>query len=163
MISDAVKYRNRFHAVPPPPGPDEPPGINLTNLEWWHYIGLNERHNLAMAVNPYLEDRLTHWQFVYTASAPTDKNPVETKPGQRKPAGTPEVARGREPDKKKAAQRHAFMALHLLNQTLSGIATRSGVMHSSLHRWHDGRSRLSPENHAKLATFLKVDPKTIPN
>ena len=52
VIGDAIKYRYRFHAVPPPPLPGEPPGINLSNLEWWLYIGLNERHNLATAVKP---------------------------------------------------------------------------------------------------------------
>lgn len=64
VVGDAVMYRYRFHAVIPPPKPDEPPGINTTNLEWWKYIGLNERHNVAMAVKPYLQDRINHWQFV---------------------------------------------------------------------------------------------------
>jgi hypothetical protein len=77
LISDAIKYRYRFHAVLPAPIPGEPPGINLSNLEWWRYIGLNERHNLAMVIKPYLEDRVVHWQFVYTSSAPTDPNTGE--------------------------------------------------------------------------------------
>jgi len=47
LISDAIKYRYRFHAVLPAPIPGEPPGINLSNVEWWQYIGLNERHNLV--------------------------------------------------------------------------------------------------------------------
>lgn len=66
LVGDAITYRYRFHAILPAPIPGEPPGINLSNLEWWQYIGLNERHNLAMAIKPYLEDRIAHWQFVYT-------------------------------------------------------------------------------------------------
>jgi hypothetical protein len=68
LIGDAIKYRYRFHAVPPPPLPGEPPGINLSNLEWWQYIGLNERHNLATAIKPYIDDRMFHWQLVYASS-----------------------------------------------------------------------------------------------
>jgi hypothetical protein len=68
LIGDAIKYRYRFHAVPQPPLPGEPPGINLSNLEWWQYIGLNERHNLATAIKPYLEDRMAHWELVYKSS-----------------------------------------------------------------------------------------------
>jgi hypothetical protein len=73
LISDAVRYRYRFHDVLPSAIPGEPRGINLSNVEWWKYIGLNERHNLAMAIKPYLEDRMTHWQVVYTASAQTEQ------------------------------------------------------------------------------------------
>ena len=74
VIGDAIKYRYRFHDVLPPPIPGEPPGINLSNLEWWQYIGLNERHNLAMAIKPYLDDRVEHWQqqFIHEASAPSE-------------------------------------------------------------------------------------------
>src|ERR1700694_3886994 len=70
LIGDAIKYRYRFYAIPLAPCPGEPPGINLSNLEWWRYIGLNERHNLAMATKPYLEDHLAHWQFVYATPNP---------------------------------------------------------------------------------------------
>jgi len=87
LISDAIKYRYRFHAVPPEPIPGEPPGINLSNPEWWQYIGLKERHNLAMAIKPYLEDRVAHWQLVYEASSSTDAgSSIETAPEQRRPA-----------------------------------------------------------------------------
>jgi hypothetical protein len=74
VIGEAIKYRYRFHDVLPPPIPGEPPGINLSNLEWWQYIGLNERHNLAMAVKPYLDDRVEYWQhqFIHKASAPAE-------------------------------------------------------------------------------------------
>ena len=34
LISDAVKYRYRFHDPLPAPIPGEPPGINLSNLDW---------------------------------------------------------------------------------------------------------------------------------
>jgi hypothetical protein len=69
VVGDAITYRYRFHAIPPPPVPGEPPGINLSNQEWWQYIGLNERHNLAMAIKPYLEDRVAHWLLVVNRSA----------------------------------------------------------------------------------------------
>jgi Queuosine biosynthesis protein QueC len=74
LISDAIKYRYRFHAVLPAPIPGEPPGINLSNVEWWQYIGLNERHNLAMAIKPYLEDRKAHWQSICASRRPTDSS-----------------------------------------------------------------------------------------
>jgi hypothetical protein len=93
LIGDAIKYRYRFHAVLPAPIPGEPPGINLSNLEWWQYIGLNERHNLAMAIKPYLEDRVAHWRLVYVASSPTSTGcAVEAAPAQREPALVSEVA-----------------------------------------------------------------------
>ena len=70
LVGDAIKYRYRFHAPLPPHVPGEPPGLGVSNLEWWQYIGLNERHNLAMAVRPYLEDRIAHWQVVYSTPLP---------------------------------------------------------------------------------------------
>jgi len=69
VVGDAIMYRYRFHAVPPDPIPGEPPGINLSNLEWWQYIGLKERHNLAMAIKPYIEDRVAHWRFIYGSAS----------------------------------------------------------------------------------------------
>lgn len=72
LISDAIKYRYRFHAVLPSPIPGEPPGINLSNVDWFQYIGLNERHNLAMAVKPYLEDRVAHWRLTFGLSLPAE-------------------------------------------------------------------------------------------
>ena len=64
LIGDAIQYRYRFHDDPPDPIPCKPPGINLSNTEWWDYIGRKESHNLAMAIQPYLEDRKLHWQSV---------------------------------------------------------------------------------------------------
>jgi len=43
-------------------------------VEWWQYIGLNERHNLAMAIKPYLEDRQAHWQSVCALGKSADAN-----------------------------------------------------------------------------------------
>lgn len=74
LVGDAVQYRYRFHDVPPAPIPGEPPAINLSNVDWLQYIGLTERHNLAMAIKPYLEDRVAHWESIYAAS--------ETKPAK---------------------------------------------------------------------------------
>jgi hypothetical protein len=72
LVGDAVMYRYRFHAVIPPPNPGEPPGINSSNLEWWQYIGLNERHNLAMAIKPYIEDRVAHWRSICSSTSPVN-------------------------------------------------------------------------------------------
>ena len=69
ILSNAIEHRHRFFEPLPAPAPGEPPGINLTNLEWWQYIGLNERHSLAMAIKPYLEDRVAHWRFIYVPMA----------------------------------------------------------------------------------------------
>jgi len=74
VVGDAIMYRYRFHDVPPDPIPGEPPGINLSNLEWWQYIGLKERHNLAMAIKPYIEDRVAHWQFIYGSTPPANQD-----------------------------------------------------------------------------------------
>ena len=70
LLSDAIMYRYRFHDLLPDPIPGEPPDINLSNLEWWRYIGLHERHDLAMAIKPYLEDRKAYWQCVYGTHTP---------------------------------------------------------------------------------------------
>jgi len=60
-------------------------------------------------------------------------------------------------------QREEFMRPILTKRTLSAIATRSGVEYSSLHRWHAGKTRLSPENRTKLARDLDVELALIPD
>ena len=93
LVGDAIKHRYRFHAPLPPHVPGEPPGLGVSNLEWWQYIGLKERHNLAMVIKPYLEDRMAHWQFAYAASVPTDTGcGVEAGPAQRGSARASEAA-----------------------------------------------------------------------
>jgi hypothetical protein len=74
LLSNAIEHRYRFFEPLPPPAPGEPPGINLTNLEWWQYIGLSERHSLAMAIKPYIEDRVAHWRFIYSPTAPPESD-----------------------------------------------------------------------------------------
>ena len=69
LLSNAIEHRYRF-LESPPPEPGKPPGINLPDMNWARYIGLNERHNLAMAIKPYLEDRVAHWRFIYGPPAP---------------------------------------------------------------------------------------------
>ena len=70
LVGDAIKHRYRFHAPLPAQVRGEPPGLGVSNLEWWQYIGLKDRHDLAMAVQPYLDDRIAHWQVVYSAPLP---------------------------------------------------------------------------------------------
>ena len=80
LLSNAIEHRFRFFEPLPPPAPGEPPGINLTNLEWWQYIGLSERHGLAMAIKPYIEDRVAHWRFIYSPTAPPDSDNTRQQP-----------------------------------------------------------------------------------
>jgi hypothetical protein len=65
LLSHAIEHRHRFFEPLPAPEPGELPGIGLTILGLWQYIGLKERHSLAMAIKPYLEDRVAHWRFIY--------------------------------------------------------------------------------------------------
>ena len=58
LLSNAIEHRYRFFEPLPQPAPGEPPGINLSNLEWWQYIGLNERHNLALTLRPRHPSRI---------------------------------------------------------------------------------------------------------
>jgi hypothetical protein len=81
LLSNAIEHRYRFFEPLPAPAPGEPPGTNL-NLEWWQYIGLSERHSLATAIKPYIEDRVSHWRFIYSPTAPSDSD------------NTPDEARG---------------------------------------------------------------------
>jgi len=81
---------------------------------------------------------------------------LNAKARSQKPRDTPERRRAK-------GHRQDFMSSYLKKWTLSATSTRSGVGWSSLHRWFNGKSRLSPENITKLADFLKVDSKQIPN
>jgi len=74
LLSNAIEHRHRFFEPLPAPEPGDLPGINLMNLEWWRYIGLSERHSLAMAIKPYIEDRVSHWRFIYAPTAPADSD-----------------------------------------------------------------------------------------
>ena len=53
-------------------------GHQSVNVEWWQYIRLNERHNLAMAIKPYLEDRKAHWQSVCASGKSADAKTART-------------------------------------------------------------------------------------
>lgn len=67
------------------------------------------------------------------------------------------------PKVKLNSSRDAFLKPHLAKRTRNGIADGAEVSSSSLQRWHEGKSRLSPDNRVKLAKLLKVDPASIPN
>jgi hypothetical protein len=79
------------------------------------------------------------------------------------PSSRPRNRRACRDDEETAVQRREFIGPFLLKETLSGVATRSGVGYSSLYRWRSGETRLSPENRNKLADHLKVDLTRIPN
>jgi len=85
LLKDAIEHRCRFFERPLDAAPGEPPDVNLSYLEWWQYVRLNERHNLAMAIKPYLEDRVAHWRFIYAPAAPPDSDgasPTMERPAQ---------------------------------------------------------------------------------
>ena len=51
-----------------------PADQNITQFypELRDYVGLNARHSLAVAIQPYLERRIEHWQAEYAQRLPTD-------------------------------------------------------------------------------------------
>jgi len=73
LLSHAIEHRHRFFDPLPAREPGELPGIGLTNLGLWQYIGLKERHNIAMAIKPYVVDRVAHWRFIYVPT-PADSD-----------------------------------------------------------------------------------------
>jgi hypothetical protein len=152
VVGDAVTYRYRFHAPPPPPAPGEPPGINVTNLEWWKYIGLRERHNVAMAVKPYVEDRVEHWKFICSAAPPTVESVVQ-EPG--KLAKSPAEL---------AAQRRAVVIPILTKKRWSRgkWATEAGVGKNSIYEYLDGKRNPSSANRIPMAQALGLLPEELP-
>ena len=126
LISDAIKYRYRFHAVLSAPIPGEPPGINLSkNVEWLQYIGLNERHNLAMAIKPYLEDRKEHWQSICAARKPTDSsNGTESARQESQQRGT-QKAQGSKESRKTARPVRRNQRYKVIDEALRKIAQSS--------------------------------------
>ena len=76
LLSNAIEHRHRFFEPLPAPEPGELPGIGLTSLGLWQYIGLKERHSIAMAIKPYLEDRVAHWRFIYAPAAAGPDSPT---------------------------------------------------------------------------------------
>ncbi len=152
LVGDAVTYRYRFHAPPPPPTPGEPPGINVTNLEWWKYIGLRERHNVAMAVKPYLEDRVEHWKFIYSAAPPTVES-VAPEPGKlaKSPA--------------ELAERRGAVVNPILTEkrwSRGRWATEAGVGKNSIYEYLEGKRNLSSANRIPMAQVLGLLPEDLP-
>jgi hypothetical protein len=141
LISDAIKYRYRFHAPLPAPIPGEPPGINLSNVEWWKYIGLNERHNLAMAIRPYLEDRRAHWQSI-CASVPQPDAIVQSSPLARRLHIKPQawdqgVAKAERAQRLAAARNRWRPIVHRV--PFAWIHRAVGVDHKDAYNWKSGK------------------------
>ncbi len=148
LISDGIKYRYRFHAVLPAALPGEPPGINLSNVEWWQYIGLNERHNLAMAIKPYLEDRKAHWQSVCALGKPTDaSNGTGNAPRQPEPPrdvhGTHEAPAPKEGRKAKKLVRRN-QRYEVIDKALQEIAESRPSTQEEILQSLDGRRVVTP-------------------
>jgi hypothetical protein len=74
LLTNAIEHRHRFFEPLPAPEPGELPRIGLTSLGLWQYIGLKERHSFAMAIKPYLEDRVAHWRFIHVITANDSDN-----------------------------------------------------------------------------------------
>jgi hypothetical protein len=144
LIGDAIKYRYRFHDVPPEPIPGEPPGINLSNVEWWQYIGLKERHNLAMAIKPYLEDRKAHWQSVHALSRPTEADSgmaTGSRPGDVFRPQSPEVPKESRKAKKPARRNIKYEGI---DRALSAISEARPKNHEEVFRFLDDRKAAIP-------------------
>ena len=155
LISDAIKYRYRFHAVLPAPLPGEPPGINLSNVEWWQYIGLNERHNLAMAIKPYLEDRKAHWQSVCSSRRPTDaSNGTEAasqkpkRPGDVLPVQEAQEPTSRRKPKKPVRRNQKY---RVIDKALQKIAESRPRTQEEVFQSLDGRHVVIPPAEPFLA------------
>ena len=159
LIGDAIKYRYRFHAVLPASIPGEPPGINLSNLEWWQYIGLNERHNFAMAITPYLEDRMAHWQVVCTAASATDSAAVRA--GAERT--TSEGAAGTE---SAIAAKRRSVVMPILKQkrwTRGKWATKAGVGKNCVYDYLDGKRNPGYANREAMAEELGLQAEELPD
>jgi len=138
LISDAIKYRYRFHAVLPPALEGEPPGINLESPEWWQYIGLNERHNLAMAIRPYLEDRKAHWQSVCASgkTAVASNGKEQAPPGSSAPPPD-----GRRKARKPVRRNQKYEAI---DKALQAIAESRPSTQEEIFQTLDGRRVVTP-------------------
>jgi len=139
LIGDAIKYRYRFHDVPPDPIPGEPPGINLSNTEWWDYIGLKERHNLAMAIQPYLEDRKLHWQSFKPLQRANDASvDMVTVPGSNafRPSQDMHVAKESRKAKKQPRRNTKYEGI---DQALAEISKARPRNHEEVFRFLDDR------------------------
>jgi len=66
-------------------------------------------------------------------------------------------------DPKYHPAREKFLRPYLTTESRNAIAEHAEIEPSSLQRWHVGKSRLREDNLGKLAKYLTVDAKTIPN
>jgi hypothetical protein len=150
LVGDAITYRYRFHAIIPAAGPGEPPGINVSNVEWWQYIGLKERHNLAMAIKPYIEDRKTRWQTVYSSRRPTDAT-NGTEGASRNPESPSDVQATQEAQASKKGSRKAKKPV------------RRNIKYEGIDRALSDISEARPKNHEEVFRFLDDRKVAIPN
>ena len=143
LIGDAVKYRHRFHAPLPAPLPGEPPGINLSGEDWWRYIGLNERHNLAMAIKPYLEDRRAHWQSVCASKKPTrvGNEPKSESPQSSRTPAAAQVPQERRKTEKPARRNQKY---EVIDKALREIAESRPSTQEEVFQSLDGRHVVTP-------------------
>ena len=149
LVGDAITYRYRFHAIIPAAGPGEPPGINVSNVEWWQYIGLKERHNLAMAIKPYIEDRRARWQTVYSSRRPTDAT-NGTEGASRNPEDPSDVQATQEAQASKGSRK-------------AKNSVRRNVKYEGIDRALREISAARPKNHEEVFRFLDDRKVMIPN
>jgi hypothetical protein len=161
LVGDSIKHRYRFHAPLPPHVSGEPPGLGVSNLEWWQYIGLNERHNQAMALRPYLEDRIAHWQVVYSTPLPKVAAPEQAphvpvssdavRPSENSPAG---IAAAR--------QKIVNPILAAKRWTRGKWVTESGVGKNCIYEYLDGKRNPGTENRQAMADALGLKLEDLP-
>jgi hypothetical protein len=124
-------------------------------------------------VHTAISRRTIHWISAHAAIAEADTiQPANVEvehgaalastpaPGNRQKRPSPEAAVSAP---RVHPSREAFLRPHLVKRTRNAIADAADISSSSLQRWHEGKSRLSPENRGKLAKHLRVNPLTIPN
>ena len=157
LVGDAIKHRYRFHAPLPPHVPGEPPGLGVSNLEWWQYIGLKERHNLAMVIQPYLEDWIAHWQVVYSAPRPK-VDAFHVQPTATTSSDTAQT------QSDLAAKRQSIVMPILKQKRWSRgkLVTESGVGKNCVYEYLDGTRNPGYDNRKAMADALGLTEDQLP-
>jgi hypothetical protein len=167
LIGDAIKHRYRFHAPLPPHVPGEPPGLSVSNVEWWQYIGLNERHNLAMVIQPYMEDRIAHWQVVYSTPLPMASAQAHAPAANSRAAGqrAPMTAESSVPVANRAEPSPDFISEEKRNRAMAAytaawdcseaaLARTAMVDPADLSKWKKDRLPAGPGKRARIEKAL---------
>lgn len=169
LMGDAIKLRYRFHDPPPAHVPGEHSGLGVTNLEWWKYIGLKERHDQAMVLQPYLEDRIAHWQAVYAVrlpkvavSAPSMKVGTVSKGAESSAdaANTPDPFAGFDSTENRSRAVAAYTGLWMCPE--ASLARTANVDPADLAKWKTGKLPRGSEKKARIEKALRNNEPATP-